>query len=75
MTLLQKPIKRELPISFDRRNWTVEMHGAYLRLKPKRSRKEFYDVSWDSIIERAIRAAVELRRREKSLAKKAKRAA
>lgn len=65
MTLLKKPVTRELPIEFDRRSWKAIMHGWGVELRPKRSRKESYTIRWETIIDRAIQIEVARRREER----------
>ena len=64
MTLLTNPIKRELPGSFDRRSWIVELHPRFVRFRAKRTRRVF-DITWDSIWNRAMLIEVERVRQER----------
>lgn len=52
MTGLKRPVRRELPITFDRRQWTVEVHGWGLVFRAKRERRTF-EISWESVLHRA----------------------
>lgn len=67
MTLLQKPIRRELVPMIDRRTWTVELHawGVTLRQKHSRGEKGRFDITWESIFERAAQIKVAKERLEK----------
>jgi hypothetical protein len=47
MTVLRKPIKRELPERIAHRQMIVELHPGFIRLREKRSRTA-WDISWES---------------------------
>lgn len=66
MTVLQKPVKRELPISFDRRQWVATLHPYGIEIKAKRTRgNSTYTILWETIISKAIEIRVARERREK----------
>ena len=48
MTILRKPIKRELPERIAHRQMVVEFHPAFIRFREKRSRT-VWDISWESV--------------------------
>lgn len=48
MTILRKPIKRELPERIARRQMIVELHPSFIRFREKRSRTA-WDISWESV--------------------------
>ncbi len=48
MTILRKPIKRELPERVAHRQMVVEFHPAFIRFREKHSRTTF-DISWESV--------------------------
>lgn len=48
MTILRKPIKRELPQRVAHRQMVVELHSGFVRLREKHSRTA-WDITWDSI--------------------------
>lgn len=73
MTLLTKIITRELPGTFDRRQWVTEFHPWGIRFRAKRTRK-FFDITWDAIWNKAMMIEVARVRVEKLAARKAKRA-
>lgn len=60
MTVLRKPIKRELPERIAHRQVIVEIHPRFVRLREKRSRTA-WDISWESIYWKA--AEIEATRR------------
>lgn len=64
MTLLTKTIKRELPGTFDRRYWIVELHGWGINFRAKRTRRS-YPIKWDSIFNRCMAIAAEQARRDR----------
>jgi hypothetical protein len=74
MTLLTKPIKRELPQTFDRRSWIIELQPWGINFRAKRTRKSF-PITWDSIFNRTMLIAAESERREKAERRKLRRAA
>jgi hypothetical protein len=73
MTVLTKPIKRELPGTFDRREWIVELHGWGINFRAKRTRRSF-PIKWDSIFNRCMAIAAEADKRERAERRKAKKA-
>ena len=73
MTLLQKKIRRELPGTFDRRSWVIELQGWGISFRAKRSRRSF-PITWDSIFVKTMLIAAELQRKEKAEKRKARRA-
>jgi hypothetical protein len=74
MTILSKPIRRELPVNFDRSAWIAEMHGSYIRLRRKRTHR-YFDIGWETVISYAIKFAVAAEQEERRKARKARRAA
>lgn len=48
MTVLRKPIKRELPEWVARRQMVVKLHPGFIRFGEKRSRIA-WDISWQSV--------------------------
>ena len=48
VTILRKPIKRELPEPIARRQIVVELHPGFIRFREKRSRTA-WDISWESV--------------------------
>ena len=48
MTILRKPLKRELPERIAHRQLVVELHPSFVRFREKRSRT-VWDISWESI--------------------------
>ena len=71
MTLLTKPIRRELPHTYDRRNWIVELHPWGISFRAKRTRRDF-PITWDSIWNRAMQIAAEHARQERRQRRAAK---
>jgi len=71
MTLLQKKIRRELPQTFDRRSWIVELESWGLQFRAKRSRQA-YPVTWASVWDLAMKIAAEAKRKEKAERRKAR---
>jgi hypothetical protein len=65
MILLKKPVSRELPISFDRRQWRVVLHPWGLEFRPKRARTT-YTITWESVLFRTMEIAAEHARRDRS---------
>lgn len=67
MTLLQKPIRRELPQTFDRRQWVISIEPWGLQFRAKRSRTEAqtFPIEWEAVWSKAVQIAVERRRKEK----------
>ena len=64
MTLLQKKIRRELPGTFDRRSWVIELASWGITFRAKRTRKN-YPITWDSIFNRCMAIAAEAARKER----------
>lgn len=48
MTILRRPIKRELPERIAHRQMVVELHPRFIRFREKRSRTP-WDISWESV--------------------------
>ena len=48
MTILRKPIKRELPERIAHRQMVIEIHPGFVRFREKHSRTAS-DISWESI--------------------------
>lgn len=73
MTVLTKKIVRELPMTFDRRNWKVSIEPWGIMFKAKRSRgaKSSFGITWEAAWHKAVANEVERRRREKKDKKKA----
>lgn len=65
MTLLTKPIKRELPITLDRREWIIELQPFGINFRAKRTRKAF-PITWDSIFTKTMLIAAERERKERA---------
>jgi hypothetical protein len=59
MTVLRKPIKRELPERIAHRQIVVELYPGFIRLREKRSRTA-WDISWESVYWKA--AEIEARK-------------
>ena len=60
MTVLRKPIKRELPERIAHRQLVVELHPAFVRFREKRSRT-VWDILWESVYWKA--AEIQARKR------------
>jgi len=60
MTVLSRPIKRELPERIAHRQMVVELHPGFIRFREKRSRTA-WDISWESVYWKA--AEIEARKR------------
>jgi hypothetical protein len=60
MTILRKPIMRELPERIAHRQMVVELHPSFIRFREKRSRTA-WDISWESVYWKA--AEIQARRR------------
>jgi hypothetical protein len=69
MTILNKPIRRELPQTFDRRRWLIELQPWGINFRAKRTRRT-YPITWDAIWDKSQKIAVELARAEKKAARK-----
>lgn len=69
MTLLKTPVRRELPITFDRRQWSVEMRPLGLEFRAKRERQTHF-ITWDAVLHRTMEIAAESARREKALSRR-----
>lgn len=65
MTLLAKPVKRELPRPIDRAAWIVELDSVGATFRRKRSRLR-YSISWESIWNKAMLQAAEQHRMERA---------
>ena len=72
MTVLTKPVKRELPGTFDRRSWIVELMPWGINFRAKRSRRAF-PITWDSVFVRCMMIAAEQDRKAKAEARKLRR--
>ena len=68
MTLLKKPVRRQLPITFDRRQWTVELRPLGLEFRAKRERQTYF-VTWESVLHRTMEIAAEAARRDRAMQK------
>jgi hypothetical protein len=64
MTLLHKTIRRELPQTFDRRSWIVELESWGVQFRAKRTRRS-YPIAWSAIWDKAMKIAVEQERKER----------
>lgn len=71
MILLKTPIRRELPMSFDRRQWSVELRPLGLEFRAKRERQTYF-ITWEGVLHRAMEIAAEAARREKAFKAKAR---
>lgn len=69
VTLLQKRIRRELPGTFDRRSWVIELEHWGISFRAKRTRKN-YPITWDSIFNRTMAIAAEAERKERTAKRK-----
>jgi hypothetical protein len=69
MTLLTKPIRRELPQTFDRRNWLIELQPWGINFRAKRTRRT-YPITWESIWCHSQKIAAELARAERRARRK-----
>jgi hypothetical protein len=69
MTVLKIPIRRELPISFDRRQWSVEVRPLGLEFRAKRERQTYF-ITWESVLHRTMEIAADAARREKALSRR-----
>jgi len=67
MTVLSKPLRRELPGSYDRRQWSVTLHPWGIDFRAKRSRKS-YSITWESVFHRTMELAAQHERCEKARA-------
>ena len=65
MTLLHKRIRRELPGTFDRRSWVIELEHWGITFRAKRTRKN-YPITWDSIFNRCMAIAAEQARKDRA---------
>jgi hypothetical protein len=74
MTILTKPIKRELPLTFDRRSWIVELQPWGINFRAKRTRQTF-PITWETIWAKAQHIAAELARKERAERRKARKGA
>lgn len=74
MTMLHKPVRRELPVPIDRCCWIMEAHPQFVRFRMKRSRRA-YDVPWSTVWTQAIYIAAEALKAERKKARKARRCA
>ena len=72
MTVLQSKIKRELPVTLDRRYWIVELHPWGITFRAKRTRQSF-PITWDAIFTKTMQIAAEAARKERAEKRKAKR--
>jgi hypothetical protein len=61
MTVLRRPIKRELLKRIAHRQIVVELHPAFVRFREKHSRTP-WDISWESIYWKA--AEIQARRKQ-----------
>jgi hypothetical protein len=66
---LEKPIRRRLPITFDRSEWTVYLQRGTVSFKRKFGRKSF-TLPWDYVIRQAIHLTVAAEQEEKHKTKK-----
>lgn len=64
MTILTKPIKRELPERVAHRQMIVELHPAFVRLREKHSRTT-WDITWESIYWKAAEIQARKKRAER----------
>ncbi|HTS10419.1 MAG TPA: hypothetical protein VMP68_32950 [Candidatus Eisenbacteria bacterium] len=63
MTVLRKPIKRELPERIAHRQMVVELHPGFIRFREKRSRTVWY-ISWESVYWKAAELQARKKRAE-----------
>lgn len=64
MTILSRPIKRELPDRVAHRQMIVEFHPGFVRLREKHSRTA-WDITWESIYWKAAEIQARKQRAEK----------
>jgi hypothetical protein len=64
MTVLSKPLRRELPMTFDRRIWLVELQPWGVTFRAKRTRK-VYPITWAAIWDKSQKIAAEQLRLER----------
>ena len=69
MTVLDKTIRRELGLTFDRRKWIAELHSWGIEFHAKREKKRF-SVAWHQAIALAIRTHVDHERYERQQTRK-----
>jgi hypothetical protein len=63
MTILRKPITRELPERIARRQIVVELHPGFVRFREKHTRTA-WDITWESIYWKAAEIQARKQRRE-----------
>jgi hypothetical protein len=64
VTLLNKPIRRELPGTFDRRQWLIELQPWGINFRAKRTRRT-YPITWAAIWDKSQKIAAEQLRLER----------
>lgn len=71
MTLLEKKIRRELPVTLDRRQWVIELAPWGITFRAKRTRQSF-PITWDAIFTKTMQIAAEAARKERAEKRKAR---
>ena len=69
MTLLQRKIRRELPGTFDRRSWVIELESWGIMFRAKRTRRGF-PITWASVFNKTMAIAAEQERKERAARRK-----
>lgn len=70
MTLLGKPINRQLPRMIERREWIVSIDAVGISFREKRHQRKTV-IGWDAVFNRAMDIAAEEIRRERRAARSA----
>ncbi len=65
MTILRKPITRELPERIARRQMVVELHPGFIRFREKRSRTAWH-ISWESVYWKAAEIQAQRQRGQRA---------
>ena len=65
MTILRKPIERELPERIAHRQMVVELHPGFVRFREKHTRTS-WDISWESIYWKAAEIQARRQRGERA---------
>ncbi|HTV53969.1 MAG TPA: hypothetical protein VMI06_03555 [Terriglobia bacterium] len=65
MTILRRPIKRELSERIAHRQMVVELHPGFVRFREKHSRTA-WDISWESIYWKAAEIQARRQRGERA---------
>lgn len=74
MTELTKVVRRKLPRSIDRTQWTVTLDSVGVTFREVKHKTKF-PVSWDAIWQRAMEITAEAARKERLAKRKARRSA